>query len=111
MLLGTRWAVGAAAPASLPPVVLAAVRGVEEELRAGGIDTRGWGWTLTYLERQPIVDLDDGTRIRYLLEQDHALITNADLDDAADDDERSEKDGRSDEGERSDEDERSDGDR
>ncbi|HET6826265.1 MAG TPA: hypothetical protein VFH64_10105 [Amnibacterium sp.] len=80
MRLGTRWAVGAVAPATLPDAIRAAVSAVEEELRATGQATSGWGWTLTYLEDRPIVDLDDGTRIRLVPGEDAALITSVELD-------------------------------
>jgi hypothetical protein len=83
MQLGTRWAVGSAAPDRLPEPMLAAVHAVEEELRTADQDVTGWGWTLTYLEGRPIVDLDDGTRIR-LVEGDAALITSVELDTAED---------------------------
>lgn len=82
MQVGTRWAVGTTPPASLPPVVIAAVHGVEAELATTATETGRWGWTLTYLERAPIVDLDDGTRIRYLADQNHAVVTNVEFDDA-----------------------------
>lgn len=82
MRLGTRWAVGAAAPSTLPEAVRAAVRTVEEELDATGQVTSGWGWTLTYLEDRPIVDLDDGTRIRLVPGEDAAVITSVELDTA-----------------------------
>jgi hypothetical protein len=82
MRLGTRWAVGAAAPAALPDAIRAAVSAVEEELDATGQGTSGWGWTLTYLEDRPIVDLDDGTRIRLVPGEDAALITSVELDTA-----------------------------
>lgn len=81
MQVGTRWAVGAAAPNSLPAVVIAAIHGVEAELATTAAATGGWGWTLTYLEGRPVVDLDDGTRIRYLAEQDHAVVTNVEFED------------------------------
>ena len=84
MQLGTRWAVGAASPGRLPEPVRAAVRTVEEELADDGQDTTGWGWTLTYLEGAPIVDLDDGTRIR-LTGDDVALVTSVEFDEAAED--------------------------
>jgi len=84
MRLGTRWAVGAAAPATLPDTIRAAVAAVEEELDATGQTTSGWGWTLTYLEDRPIVDLDDGTRIRLVPGEDAALITSVELDTAED---------------------------
>lgn len=63
MQLGTRWSVGAELPDRLPDAVSAAVREVETEL--AGIDTSQWRWTLTWLEGQPVVELDDGTTIRY----------------------------------------------
>ena len=66
MQLGTRWNVGAEAPARLPEAVVAAVSQVEAEL--AGIQTDGWRWTLTWLEGRPVVELDDGTVIRV----DHA---------------------------------------
>ena len=84
MQLGTRWPLGAAPPSSLPPVVAAAIRSVEAELAESDTDTAAWHWTLTYLERRPIVDLDDGTRIRYLPDADHAVVTSVDLDEADD---------------------------
>jgi hypothetical protein len=79
--LGTRWAVRTPAPERLPEPMRASVRAVEEELQAAGQDVAGWGWTLTYLEGRPIVDLDDGTRIR-LVEGDAALITTVEFDTA-----------------------------
>jgi hypothetical protein len=63
MQLGTRWSVGAEPPDRLPDAVSAAVREVESEL--AGIDTSQWRWTLTWLEGRPVVELDDGTTIRY----------------------------------------------
>lgn len=63
MQLGTRWAVGATPPDRLPPAVVAAVAEVESEL--AGIDTTQWRWTLTWLEGRPVVELDDGTTLRY----------------------------------------------
>jgi hypothetical protein len=63
MQLGTRWAVGSPAPDRLPAAMVAAVAEVEGEL--DDIDTAGWRWTLTWLEGRPIVELDDGTTLRY----------------------------------------------
>lgn len=74
MRLGTRWAAGAAPPAALPGPVVTAVRDVEASL---GEDPR-LSWTLTYLEGRPVVELDDGTRIRYRADEDRALVTLAD---------------------------------
>ncbi len=63
MQMGTRWAVGAEPPARLPERVIDAVRAVEAEL--AGVDTSLLRWTLTWLEGNPVVELDDGTVIRY----------------------------------------------
>ncbi len=62
MQMGTRWAVGSDAPARLPEAVVTAVRAVEAEL--AGLDTSLLRWTLTWLEGNPVVELDDGTVIR-----------------------------------------------
>ena len=63
MQLGTRWSVGDTPPATLPAAVLAAIVDVEADLV--GTDTATWRWTLTWLERKPIVQLDDGTTLRF----------------------------------------------
>jgi hypothetical protein len=73
--LGTRWPVGGNVPERLPSVVVTAVRSVEEELDALDVDSATWRWTLTYLEGRPVVELDDGTVIRYSPEQDQATVT------------------------------------
>ena len=63
MQMGTRWAVGAETPARLPQLVVDAVKTIEAELE--GLDTSLLRWTLTWLEGNPVVELDDGTVIRY----------------------------------------------
>ncbi len=75
MQLGTRWAVGGQQPSSLPEVVAFAVQTVEEELVATDVATENWRWTLTWLEGKPVVELDDGTVIRYNGQEDSATIT------------------------------------
>lgn len=62
MQLGTRWAVGAAAPERLPAEMVAAIGEVEAEV--ADVDTASWRWTLTWLEGRPVVALDDGTTLR-----------------------------------------------
>ncbi|ROR81569.1 hypothetical protein SAMN06295974_0809 [Plantibacter flavus] len=64
MQLGTRWAVGAEPPENVPTPVQTAIAAEEQELLAQGVDTSSWRWTLTWLERRPVVELDDGTTIR-----------------------------------------------
>lgn len=63
MQLGTRWSVGATPPDRLPAAMLAAIAEVETEM--ADLDTSAWRWTLTWLEGRPIVELDDGTTLRY----------------------------------------------
>lgn len=63
MQLGTRWAVGAAPPHHLPSLMLAAIAEVEADL--ADLDTDTWRWTLTWLEGRPVVQLDDGTTLRF----------------------------------------------
>jgi hypothetical protein len=63
MQLGTRWEVAAEPPARVPAAMMAAIAAVEIDL--AGLDTTGWRWTLTWLEGRPVVELDDGTTLRY----------------------------------------------
>jgi hypothetical protein len=63
MQLGTRWSVGSEPPERLPDAMVASVRLVESELT--DTDTGSWRWTLTWLEGRPVVELDDGTTLRY----------------------------------------------
>ncbi|WP_066515571.1 hypothetical protein [Curtobacterium ammoniigenes] len=75
MQLGTRWNVGGQPPGNLPESVLVAIREVEDELAGESVDTALWRWTLTWLERRPIVELDDGTTIR-LASDGRATVVN-----------------------------------
>lgn len=84
MRLGTRWPVGAQIPPSLPSAVRSAIKAVEEELDADGVDASTWRWTLTWLEGTPVVELDDGTVVRYHPSSDSATITSNDFDADAD---------------------------
>ena len=63
MQLGTRWAVGATPPDRLPAAMVGAI--AEVELEVAHLDTANWRWTLTWLEGKPVVQLDDGTTLRY----------------------------------------------
>jgi hypothetical protein len=75
MQLGTRWTLGGTLPTGLPHVVEIAVRAVEEDLTALDVDTSTWRWTLTWLEAKPVIELDDGTVIRFNPVDDSATIT------------------------------------
>ncbi len=74
MKLGTRWRVGRNVPVHLPESIVLAIRTVENELDSVHADTNDLRWTLTWLEGQPIVDLDDGTQIRRNHDGDSVVI-------------------------------------
>lgn len=57
MQLGTRWAAGAAVPASVPADLHAAIAQVEARGLSGH-------WTLTWLEGRAIAELDAGWEVR-----------------------------------------------
>lgn len=63
MQIGKRWAVGDDPPASLHLGIRQAIRDEEQTLYDLDADVTTWGWTLTYLEGEPVVTLDDGTVI------------------------------------------------
>ena len=73
MQLGTRWSFGDTPPATLPEAVLGAILSTEAELT--GSDTAAWRWTLTFLENKPVVQLDDGTTIRFNPASNEATVT------------------------------------
>lgn len=62
MDLGTRWSVGAEPPSRLSDDMKHAIAAVETE--RGSVDTSMWRWTLTWLERHPVAELEDGTIVR-----------------------------------------------
>jgi hypothetical protein len=62
MDLGTRWSVGAEPPGRLSDAMKDAISGVEAQL--ADVDTSMWRWTLTWLERHPVAELEDGTIVR-----------------------------------------------
>jgi len=55
--------------------MIAAIAVVEVELAA--VDTTGWRWTLTWLEGLPVVELDDGTTLRYSPADDSVSATSS----------------------------------
>jgi hypothetical protein len=76
MQLGTRWSVGTEPPTRLPEAMRTAIAQVETELT--GPDTGAWRWTLTWLEGRPVVELDDGTVLRYDSHTDAVTRSSAD---------------------------------
>jgi hypothetical protein len=47
------------------------------EIDLAGVDTTGWRWTLTWLEGKPVVELDDGTTLRYQPATDSVTVETA----------------------------------
>ncbi|MFF2369389.1 hypothetical protein [Agromyces sp. NPDC058110] len=76
MQLGTRWAVGAEPPASVPRELRELVASVE----ARRADAAGH-WTLTWLEGRPIAELDDGTRVTLAGVEEPRAADDSDADD------------------------------
>lgn len=62
MQLGTRWAAGSDAPASVPAVLHPAIAEVENSLPEPVEGSRSY-WTLTWLEGRPIAELDAGWEV------------------------------------------------
>ena len=52
-----------------------ALQAVEGDLAGLAEDTSTWRWTLTWLEGNPVIELDDGTVIRFDPKEDSATIT------------------------------------
>ncbi|GEK86790.1 hypothetical protein [Microbacterium aerolatum] len=62
MQLGTRWAAGSDAPASVPAALLPAIGEVEARLASAAEPVEAH-WTLTWLEGRPIAELDAGWEV------------------------------------------------
>lgn len=62
MQLGTRWAAGSDAPASVPAALLPAIAEVEKSIPEPVEGSRSH-WTLTWLEGRPIAELDAGWEV------------------------------------------------
>lgn len=62
MQIGNRWPVGAQPP-RLPDALIDHIRQIEADL--SDAQRQRWGWTLTWLEGRPVVELDDGTVLRW----------------------------------------------
>ena len=61
MMVGSRFSVGADIPSSIPQNLHAEIRAIEDSLTDD--ERASLRWTLTWLEGQPIVTLDNGTQI------------------------------------------------
>lgn len=64
MQLGTRWTAGEEPPAAVPPELRAAIADVDTAVLAGQGGTPAPRWTLTWLEKRPVAELDTGVIVR-----------------------------------------------
>ncbi|GAA1652858.1 hypothetical protein [Microbacterium flavum] len=60
MQLGTRWTSGEEPPAAVPDVLRAQIRAVDRALPGDDLGQPRPRWTLTFLERRPIAELETG---------------------------------------------------
>lgn len=60
MQLGTRWTAGEEPPASVPAVIRDQIAAVSADALADAIGDAAPRWTLTWLERRPIAEIDTG---------------------------------------------------
>jgi hypothetical protein len=60
MQLGTRWTSGDEPPAGVPAVLREQIAAVDAALPADPLGQPAPRWTLTWLERRPIAELDTG---------------------------------------------------
>jgi hypothetical protein len=80
MQLGTRWSFGDEPPARLPAAMVAAIRDIESGVGVADADARRRRWTLTWLERRPHVELDDGPLLSLGADGDVVRIDDPDAD-------------------------------
>lgn len=63
--LGRRFAAGKNPVEKLPEALTHAMRAAEKRLLEDSVDLSVYYWTLTWLEGEPVVELDDGTVMSY----------------------------------------------
>ncbi|WP_438352824.1 hypothetical protein [Microbacterium sp. CJ88] len=76
MQLGTRWTAGATPPAAVPAELHPQIAAVEASLAGASPMPR---WTLTWLERRPVAELDTGVIVT--IDAGGAVVVRHDVDD------------------------------
>lgn len=66
MQLGTRWTSGDVPPAAVPAILHAQIAAVDRALPNDDLGQPRPRWTLTFLERRPIAELDTGVLVEQL---------------------------------------------
>jgi hypothetical protein len=82
MQLGTRWTSGDEPPAAVPAALRDQIAAVDAALPADPLGQPAPRWTLTWLERRPIAELDTGVIVTLDAAGD-AIVTHDDEDDFA----------------------------
>jgi hypothetical protein len=60
MQLGTRWTAGQQPPVAVPAALHAQIAAVERDLPRDALGAAAPRWTLTWLERRPVAELETG---------------------------------------------------
>lgn len=79
MQLGTRWTAGQQPPAAVPASLHAQIAAVERDLPHDALGAAAPRWTLTWLERRPVAELDTGVIVTQ--DADGNVVVRHDADD------------------------------
>jgi hypothetical protein len=79
MQLGTRWTAGEQPPAAVPAALHAQIAAVEGQLPLDELGQPAPRWTLTWLERRPVAELETGVIVT--LDASGAAVVRHDTDD------------------------------
>lgn len=79
MQLGTRWTARQSPPAAVPAELHAQIAAVEAGLPVDQLGQPAPRWTLTWLERRPVAELDTGVIVT--LDADGQAVVRHDVDD------------------------------
>ena len=79
MQLGTRWTAGQQPPAAVPQALHTQIAAVERDLPKDALGAAAPRWTLTWLERRPVAELETGVIVT--LDADGKAVVRHDADD------------------------------
>ncbi|MFG6401583.1 MULTISPECIES: hypothetical protein [unclassified Microbacterium] len=79
MQLGTRWNAKTPPPATVPEALHAQIAAVEESLPEDQFGQPAPRWTLTWLERRPVAELDTGVIVT--IDRNGEVVVTHDTDD------------------------------
>jgi hypothetical protein len=79
MQLGTRWTAGSPPPAAVPAELHTQIAAVERDLPVDALGAAAPRWTLTWLERRPVAELETGVIVS--LDATGRVVVRHDVDD------------------------------